>query len=317
MNKYNDIQFNVNDLLRQQAERWCWDPRAHSGQQQWISKVLLDVFRRSIVAGLYASGLWRRLIYSHIILGWFYEFRQYWMKELEGRRLEPYDFYYLAGVYRQKFQALQLPADEGGPDFLTAWQAPASVWLLFHYQYKLALHPLPAYRLARYIRFGASVCEYGCGLAPIAQSLIKYYSSKNLRLTVADIPSVMLHFVGWKLRDRLYVRVLSIDPASHSPLDTIYDVIICMTVLEHLPQPLVIVQHLWEQLKPEGIFIFDYIKSEGTGLDAKGSLIERQQVLDFIRQHFTILEGKIPADHSSVGTIIAQKNRVRPMVFAK
>lgn len=282
----------------------AWRPEARSGE--WFGLLAQIEARLALyVAGfLYATGLLRRLIYANLKLDWFYEFRQYWVKELGLRRLELHDFYFLSGIYRQRFQALEVSEKN---NFLQAWQDPTALYLLFHYQYKLALHPLAVYQLAPYIPRGAIVCEYGCGLAPITQCLVNFYRGKNFNITAADIPSYMLHFVRWKFRAMPFVRVILLDPNDNTPLTEQYDVITCMTVFEHLPRPLVLAQHLHQQLKPAGIFMFDYIAAEGNGLDTKAAVAQRAEVLTFIREHFTILRGSIPADGHSVTAVICKK----------
>lgn len=308
-NEYDNMNVSVTELLRRQSKhKSAYNPTAHTAGSLSLTAQIVSILSRYETAFLFKSGLLRRLIYANLKLDWFYEFREYWVNELGMRKIEPHDFYFLHGVYRQKFQKLEVPDSADPDEFLRIWQQPATIYLLFAYQFKLALQPLAAYPFARYIPRNAKVCEYGCGLAPISQSLIKFYPSRRLNITVADIPLYMLHFLSWKYRHNPAVRILTINPSSEGSLTDIYDVITCMTVLEHLPRPLITMKHLHSCLSPRGIFIFDYIKSEGTGLDTAAGLSERAAVLDFIRQHFKVLKGSISEQGSISQPVICQRS---------
>ena len=307
-NSYDDARLNIRALLEAQA-----DTKQAAKARRPIASFSLGaawaVIRRYALSALYVSGLWRRLIYMHLVIGWFNEFREYWVHELGLRRIELHDFYFLANVYRQRFQNLELENEHDPAAFLTAWQSPAALYLLFAYQYKLAMHPLGAHTLARYIPRASRVLEYGCGLGPITQALVKHYRHHNHQITAADIPSYMLHFLRWKFRDQPEVKIHALEPGDSAPLAETYDVIACMTVFEHLPNPLAIAQHLHQQLAPGGLFMFDYIKSEGEGLDTKQALQDRRQVIDFVRSRYTIVRGRLPDNDASIKAIICKKRK--------
>ena len=304
MNQYDDVQLDVAELLRKQhSQPSRYRPEARSAQELGLLRRMESTLARYSTAALYRAGLWRRLLYANLKLAWFYEFREYWVKELGLRRIELPDFYFLSGVYRQKFQALEADEAQGNDAFLATWQDPAALYLLFAYQYKLALHPLSAYTIAKYISPGDRICEYGCGLAPITQSLLNYYPSRNVNITATDIPSYMLHFLHWKFRDTPYINITVLDPGDDSPLKETYDVITCMTVFEHLPRPLPIAKHLHQQLKPGGIFMFDYIKSEGEGLDTQQALADRSKVLEFIKERQVAFEENMLLDLGQILSI--------------
>ena len=240
-------------------------------------------------------------------MDWFNEFRDYWVSELGNRPIDPHDFCFLKGVYRQKFQDLSVPHSATDLEHLEAWQDPRTIYSLFHNQYKVALNPLYLHRYMKYIPNGGNICEYGCGLAPVATSLSKFYLHKNVRITCADIPTIMFHFVRWKFRGRRYVRTVEIDPTNDEPLDEQFDVIFCMEVLEHLPKPLPVVRHLHSRIKTRGYLIFDYVKSEEEGLDTSRGLRDRIPVLQYIAHNFKVVEGDIPLDGTHVGAVVCRK----------
>lgn len=189
---------------------------------------------------------------------------------------------------------------------LRVWQDPRNVYSLFHNQYKLALNPLSVHRFIKYISKEGNLCEYGCGLAPVATSLCMFYPHRNVRITCADIPTIMFHFMRWKFRDKRFVRTVEIDPSNDEPLDDEFDIVFCVEVLEHLLRPMPVVKHLHSRIKPGGYFIFDYIKSEGRGLDTESALRDRVSVLEYVCDNFKVIEGQVVSE-GSTGTIVCKK----------
>ena len=283
------------------------DPRARSGDGLGLLGGVTSRMRLALTAASCGLGLQRRLVYGNLKLDWFDEFRRYWVGELGNRPIDPHDFAYLLGVYRQRFQTLghDGPAVDAQP--LEAWQDPRTIYLLFAHHYRTALRPLAAHRFVPFIPRGGRVCEYGCGAAPITTSLVRYYPHRNLALTCADIPTVLLHFVRWKFRELSFVRTLAIDPAADAPLDDGFDVIFCTEVLEHVPRPLALIRHLHARLAPGGVLVLDYIRSEGRGLDSQGGLRDRPAALRFVNDHFDIVRGALPLDGANVDTVVCRK----------
>jgi 2-polyprenyl-3-methyl-5-hydroxy-6-metoxy-1,4-benzoquinol methylase len=308
MNKFDDVRLDVAQLLEEQAHKLPPpNPNAKSADGLSLSSRLAIRWRRFITWQLHRMGYHQRLVHANLKLGWFQEFQSYWVHELGNRPINPHDFHFLRGIYRQRFQDVGVADDATNEQHLAAWQDPRTIYQLFSLQYTFALYPLAARRFVRYIRRGANLCEYGCGLAPIAASLCEFYPQKNISITCADIPTLPFHFARWKFRNRRFVRMLVIDPADDAPLDDNYDVIFCMQVFEHLPRPLPIARHLHDHIKPGGAFIFDYVKSEGKGLDTAGAAQDRTAVLEYILDKFKVLEGHIPLDGSHVGAVVCQK----------
>ena len=315
MNQFDDVRLEVQRLLEDQSKRLPpHDPTARSGDGLGVSGRIRALARLYWTGALIKTGLHRRLVYANLKLDWFYEFQDYWMKELGNRPIQPHDFYFLHGVYRQRIQDYPVE-DADTPPVLAdeahvkVWQDPRITYYLFAYQHKLALQPLRAYRFVKYIPRRGSVCEYGCGAAPIATSLVKYYPHLNLRITCADIPHMIFHYTRWKFRSCPFVRAVMIHPGNDAPLDEEYDTIFCLEVFEHLPRPLPVLQHLEACLKPGGHLVFDYVRSEGKGLDTAAGLRDRLKVLRYVSDRFTVIEGAIPLDGSDVNTTVVRKPR--------
>lgn len=303
MNKYDQAEIDLTSLLQRALK---------TRPRQGPAITPLDIFGQKIKfygqAVLYRLGIWQRLVSSNLAIGWFDDFRHYWMHELDMRRIDLPDFFYLRGVYRSRFQAVAVSqTQEEDAAFLTPWQRAATLYLLFSYVYKLALHPIYIWQIKNFIKRGNAVCEYGCGVAPVLGNLAHFYPDRRLTLTGADIPTIMLHYARWRLQNFKNVTIQQIDPNDDAPLTDQYNLITCLTVFEHLPRPLAIVKHLHDHLKPRGYFVFDYIKAAGTGLDTAGAVRERQQVLDFVRSNFAVVKGKIPDKNVNIKMVICRK----------
>jgi 2-polyprenyl-3-methyl-5-hydroxy-6-metoxy-1,4-benzoquinol methylase len=309
MNKYDDVRLNVAKLIHEQDARLGdFDPQARSGDHLGFPGYLKSYLKLCTTRLLVRAGLYHKLVYANLRLDWFHEFRRYWVEELGNRPLRPHDFYFLYGSYRSRFsEEVEVPDSTSDEQLLDAWRAHRTVYLLFFNQYKLALDPLYVERFIKYIPKGGHVCEYGCGLAPVASSLCKYYPHLNVGITCADIPHIMFHFTRWKFRNTEYVRLINIDPYDDAPLTDMYDTVFCVTVLEHLPRPLPVLRHLYSHIKPGGHFVFDYIKSEGKGLNTVSALADRIPALQYIANNFEVIEGRVPLDGGHVGTVVCRK----------
>ena len=65
------------------------------------------------------GGLYKRLVYANLILDWYQEFCEYWVKVLNNRPLLPHDFYFLYDFYRTQF-SVQVPNNATGQEHLRA-----------------------------------------------------------------------------------------------------------------------------------------------------------------------------------------------------
>lgn len=306
MNGYDQVQLDVNSLLKRPLRSRSQLKPAKNTATQVLRK--LEFYTKAF---LFRTGIWRRLIITHFTVEWFDDFRRYWVHELGMRHIDLPDFYYLRSSYRSQFQSVAITAsqEKKSQDFLAPWQSPQTIYLLFSYVYKLSLNPITIWQIRRFVKRGDAVCEYGCGVAPVTSNFARYYQGLKLKLTAIDIPNIMLHYARWRLQKYPNVEVVELNPDSNNPLTKKYNLITCLTVFEHLPRPLPIVQHIYNQLHPGGYFVFDFIKAEGSGLDTTGSVNQRQPVLDFIRQNFKIISGHLPNDSAkSVSLVICQKN---------
>ena len=313
MNRYDDFRPDVPALLKsQEAALAPPDPAARSGDRLGIFGRLASLAALYGLGALVGSGVHRRLVYANLRLGWLADFQRYWSTELGNRPLQPNDFYFLYGVYRQRLQSIdfeqlrepELASDAG---HLEAWRDHRIVYHLFAHTFRDALSPLRAHRFARYVPRGGRVAEYGCGTAPLLVALARRYRHLDLQLVGADIPHLLFHYARWRLRDCPFVSWVAIQGENDAPLPGLYDTIFCLEVLEHVPRPIAVVRHLHEALRPGGHLVFDYIRSDGTGLDTMAALRDRLPALRFVLDNFEVVQGRVAADGSDIEPAVVRK----------
>lgn len=259
---------------------------------------------------LQKTGILKRLFFNNWILGWFFDFKKFWVDYLGNRPIDVVDFHFLRNTYRAKFQDVSLDhADEKNPEkFLASWQGQGNIFYLLQsvWNYSKKAY-LDCWLFAKYIKKNSHILEYGCSVAPITQGFLKYFSYKNLKFTIADIPQISFLYARWKLMDYDNVESILIDlvKKDNFPQHANYSAIICLAVFEHLPSPLEAVNSFFNHLNSGGILIFDYIKGEAAGMDSQQSMQDRSNALSFIKQNFKILKGKIDFENS-MGLTIAQ-----------
>jgi SAM-dependent methyltransferase len=313
VNRYDDVRLDVAALLKQQdASLAPPDPEARSGDGLGLLGRLGSLARLYALGALVKTGWHRRLVYANLRLDWFHEFQRYWVDELGNRPIHPHDFFYLSGAYRQRLQTIQFeqlenPELASDERHLEAWRDHRAIYYLFGYAYRQALSPLRVHPFVGYVPPGGRVAEYGCGAAPILTALARRYRHRDLQLVGADIPHLLFHYARWKLRRDRFVTMVAVEPNDDAPLPGLYDTIFCLEVLEHLPRPLAALEHFHRALKPGGHLVFDYVRSEGTGLDTATSLRDRLPALRFVLDRFDIVQGRVTTDGAHVEAAVARK----------
>jgi SAM-dependent methyltransferase len=254
---------------------------------------------------LVVNGLRRR---------WFEEFEEYWSEILAGRPFwNTVEFFMLAHDYRKR-QQQTAPLAWGSPaQHLANWQHPGQLYSTFHQVRKLAGRPIVAPALWNHISANMRILEYGCSLAPYYQCYRDFYSHLACRWVLADLPNFPFHYARYRYRNDVDVafRVIAADDFTdplHSADD--FDVIVLTTVLEHVDDPVFVADYLLDRLKPGGLFVFDYIKSDARGLDHPRALEDRDACLQRILSRTRLLHGRIGDLTESIGVCIAEKRTV-------
>jgi len=151
--------------------------------------------------------------------------------------------------------------------------------------------------------------EFGCGTAPITSTLFELHRpAREIEITISDIQTVAFHYGAYKFRECSNVHPVLLRPEKNFLPEPVagLDAIFCKTVFEHLPRPLDVVEAFHRMLGPHGLLMFDYIRSEGGGLDTAQSSRQRQDVLAYIVEHFEIVHGDVNTQ-GSTGLTVARK----------
>jgi len=163
MNRFDDVRLNVRKLLEEQNARLPQpDPTATSAAGLGALGRLTVLARLYWTGLLIKTGLYKRLVHANLKLDWFYEFQDYWVNELGNRPIQPHDFYFLHGVYRQRIQ--NYPSEEEQPsgaipdevrvDGLLFQRRDRGVWLV--------ISPHRSQGVCSLDHLGAILEEYGC-----------------------------------------------------------------------------------------------------------------------------------------------------------
>jgi 2-polyprenyl-3-methyl-5-hydroxy-6-metoxy-1,4-benzoquinol methylase len=288
-NQFDQMSVDINRLFQND----CVRSRPRFTLPGMLPSRLLNRYTTAILQRL---GFYSRLTDSGIIRFWYEEFEEYWSTILNGRPLYFGDFNYLLGVYRQKFQSVETPSHASREAFLESWQNPNTLYQLLGAIRRFAHEPLHCRRFEQWIERDDHILEYGCGIAPITCSLLKYGLKHPAEITIADIRQINSHFARWRLGSS--VKFIEVEPYQNSLPSEAFNVVFLITVMEHLPDPLTTIESITKSLRKDGTFVFDYILSDGDGQDTIESAEQRNDVLAYIEQHYKILSGQLTREAS-------------------
>lgn len=261
-------------------------------------------------ATLYKLGWLEPLVMTGIKRQWFNEFNRFWKEVLNGRPISIMDFHMLKYTYRVRGQNLGKLEWNTPKEHMDNWKKDETFYSLFNLLYSNALYP---FRNLSMLRPKFRVLEYGCSHAPYYRSWRKYYNHIETSWVLADLKNITFLFSNYMYSsDYAIEKMILINEFNMAnPLCNLegeFDVIILTTVLEHVDSPVNVCKMLLGRLKKGGYFVFDYIKSDGLGLDSKQGLDERIEALQYILNTVKIVKGQIPDIDKSVGLCIGIKS---------
>jgi SAM-dependent methyltransferase len=303
-NYFDDMRIDISESHRRFANL-ARKPRSIGRSKQ------RNIFKFYLTGMAIRTGIYESLIVNGIQRRWLDDFQSYWSCILNGRPFwNTVDFFMLLHDYRKRQQHTS-QLEWGGPaQHLANWQHPSQIYATLHNVRKLATHPIVCRSLWKKVSTGARIIEYGCSLAPYYYCYREFFSHLDCKWILADIPNHPFHYAKYLYRNDSEVEFITIGEENISnPLGELgdLDVIILTTVLEHLDDPLFFTEYLLKRLKPGGLFVFDYIKSEGTGLDHPKSLQMREDCVKYILKKTKLISGKIDDTSKSLGLCITQK----------
>lgn len=210
-----------------------------------------------------------------------------WLRELSeyhrGLTREEFWVRYTLGRIEAKRLWTRKPRD-GETDY-RSFYAESDYWVLRQmYYHRNSCYHFIADSLRRAGREG-DFCEYGCGVAPVTAWLLPRFP--RWRYTLVDLASPMLDFARWRVRRFTNAEAKEPGLGADLPLTRDYDVITCLEVLEHVVNPLEVVQHLVTHLKPGGSLHINFVDEPGGDENLVESAAQRPATIEYLNRALT------------------------------
>lgn len=236
---------------------------------------------------------WKLLHRMNLDQGWLERFAGYWESILGGRPMRsPDDFHFLRGIYRLRHQDDAVPDTDLPRAHVEAWQQGTMLYQVFAQQFLEAIDPRlsEAHWLSR---LGVkSFIEFGAASAPVTTAFRQFFGRRQ-HATIVDIETIAFHYGVYKFKTDPNVTPVALLPRDNLLPDASLraDAIVCKATFEHLMEPLEVARRFAAMLQPRGYLIFDYLLSDGAGLDTMQGVRERDAVLSFIDERFERVHG--------------------------
>jgi len=272
--------------------------------------VLSSLYKTRVFPLALRHRIWSFFNKTNLDTHWLDQFNIYWTQILSGRPiLGVLDFAYLHGVHREKFYQYGEAYDYMEDSHLDAWQQSEVLFQLINLVYRESQHS-DTYKasMIKYAPSSGHILEFGAAISPITRSLHTFGISTRT-IYIADLPTYAFHYACFRWREKENIKPIVLLPENEFklPANKQYGIIFCVEVFEHLPDPVTTIRMFYDLLLPDGILVFDYIKSDATGLDTSAGLEYREQVLDFVRDNFTLVLGDLSDTSCTIGLTVVRK----------
>lgn len=308
-NYFNDMRIDYDIAFANFLELYVEFACKESVKQRIAGNFLYNRIKERRDMNLIKKGKLEGLILAGSRREWFEEFMSFWRNVLNGRPLNIMDFHMLRMLYRIAFQETEKITWSDTGEHEMNWKRDKNMALLFNQLYSDAINPI---KNLHFIEKGDRVLEYGCSHAPYYRAYRKYYNHLKAAWTLADLKQISFLYSCYTYYKEDAVENLIIIDANNMDnslcdVDGDFDVIILTTVLEHVHNPLLVVQMLLSRLRRGGKLVFDYIKSEASGLDSEAGLSGRKEALEYMGKQLEIISGAFNNLDESIGLCIGVK----------
>mmetsp|Transcript_6814 Transcript_6814/g.17451 ORF Transcript_6814/g.17451 Transcript_6814/m.17451 type:complete len:376 (-) Transcript_6814:769-1896(-) len=142
------------------------------------------------------------------------------------------------------------------------WYQQVGVWEVFRQSYynSKSHRAENGAMLCNHMTRRMNLLEYGSGIAPFSDYLLKHCPQNVGGVTIVDIPAEHFYFGLWRLRYKMDVLVgtdaslkgIEVGAGSTILPENTFDLVVMITVFEHLPNPIATAKNLFASLSNRG-----------------------------------------------------------------